>query len=156
MEHPDPQLANRVWQRVQNKPTETPPLDIFPFLQEEFADLSRYLQLQNTLDPRQKGQLQQLIQKTRSCILILRGIGYLLSDTLPETQTYPLPKELPLSSLRRLYGDTLRRCNCYAQWRSDSAYGIAFAQLETESHQRAILLLQLMGNHTDKLLAFFP
>ena len=145
MEHPDPQLSSRVWQRVQNKSAEAPVLDILPFLQEESTDLSRYLQLQNTLDPRQKGQLQQLIQKTRSCILILRGIGYLLSDTLPETQTYPLPKELPLSSLRRLYGDTLRRCNCYAQWRSDSAYGVAFAQLEMEAQQRCILLLQLTG-----------
>ena len=145
MEHPDPQMSARVWQRVRNKSAEAPPLDILPFLQEESADLSRYLQLRNTLEPRQKGQLQLLIQKTRSCIAILRGIGYLLSDTLPETQTYPLFKELPHSSLRRLYGDTLRRGTRYTQWRSDSAYGVAFTQLEIESQQRCILLLQLIG-----------
>ena len=145
MEHPDPQLTSRVWQRVQNKSAEAPTLDILPFLQEESADLNRYLQLQNTLDLRQKEQLQLLIQKTRSCIAILRGIGYLLSGTLPETQTYPLPKELPRSSLRRLYGDTLRRCSRYAQWHSDSEYGVAFTQLEMESQQRCILLLQLTG-----------
>ena len=156
MEHPDSLMAARVWQRVQSRPIETPPLDILSFLQEESSDLSRYLQLQSALDPRQKSLLQSLIQKTRSCIFILRGIAYLLSDTLPETQVYPLPKELPLSTLRRLYGDTLRRSNRYAQLRNDNAYGFAFTQLETESQQRCVLLLQLIGNHTDKLLAFFP
>ena len=146
MEYPDPQTAASVWQRVQGKPADPPALDILSFLQEESVDLSRYLQLQSVIDSRQKALIQSLIQKTRSCVFLLRGIAYLQFDTLPETRTYPLPKELPPSSLRRLYVDTLRRGNRYAQWRNDSAYGIAFTQLETESHERCVLLLQLIGH----------
>jgi hypothetical protein len=135
---------------VQGKPAESGMPDIFSFLQEESADLSRYLQLQNTLSHPQKAFLLQLIQITRYCITILRGILSLQSGTLPKTMTYPLPKELPSASLKRLYGNTLRRSNHYSQWRADSVYGIAFTQLETQSHQRCLLILQLLGRESDK------
>ena len=156
MERYDPQLADRVWQRVQSRTTEPVTPDTLSFLQEEYVDLSRYQQLQILYPVSHKSPIQQLIQKTRHCIAILRGILYLQSDTLPEHVAYPLPKELPSASLRRLYGDTLRRSSRYAQWRSDNAYSIAFTQLETESQERCVLLLLLLGNNSDKLLAFFP
>ena len=150
MEQYDPQLASRVWQRVQGKPAESAMPDIFSFLQEESTDLSRCLQLQNALPNTHKPFLQPLIQSTRHCIAILRGILSLQLDTLPELKLYSIAKELPTASLRRLYGDTLRRSNRYAQWRSDNAFGIAFTQLEAECQKRCILILQLLGQGSSK------
>ena len=150
MEHPDSLMAARVWQRVQGKPVESAMPDIFSFLQEESADLSRYLQLQVMLPSSQKAVLQQLIQTTRHCIAILRGSLYLQLDTLPELKLYPIAKELPTASLRRLYGDTLRRYNRYAQWRGDNAFGIVFTQLEAECQKRCVLILRLLGQENSK------
>ena len=145
MENYDAQMAARVWQRVQSRQADIPAADVFSFLQEEAADLSRYLQLQNILGSAAKPLLQQLIQMTRSCIAVLQGMAVLLTDAPAEVKAYPLPKELPLSSLRYLYGSTLQRGARYGQRRADKEYGYGFAQLETEAQQRCILLLQLIG-----------
>lgn len=145
MEHYDSQMAARVWQRVQNTQTETPVADISLLLQEEAADLSRYRQLQNTLGSTSKPLLQQLMRKTQQCISILRGIAYLLTDTVPAIKPYPLPKELPVSSLRHAYGATLRRINLYGGWQDHPEYGPGFQTLHALSAERCSLLLQLLG-----------
>lgn len=146
MEHYDAQMAHRVWQRVQSRQSDTPTMDISLLLQEETTDLSRYLQLQSTLSSVQKPLLQQLIQQTRQCISILRGIAFLLTDSVPETRSFPLPKELPASSLRRLYGSTLQRIRLYQNWESHPEYASGFQQLRHFSEDRSVLLLRLLGS----------
>lgn len=146
MEHYDSQLAQRVWQRVQNKPGDTPAKDISLLLQEESADLNRYLQLQSTMGSSLKPLLQELIRQTRQCISILRGIAFLLTDTVPEIKAYPLPKELPNAALRRLYGSTLQRIYLYQNSESHPEYGVGFQKLHKSSDERCILLLQILGS----------
>jgi hypothetical protein len=145
MEHYDSQLAQRVWQRVQNKPGDTPAKDISLLLQEESADLNRYLQLQSTMGSSLKPLLQELIRQTRQCISILRGISFLLTDTIPEAKAYPIPKELPGAALRRLYGSTLQRMRLYQAWEQHPEYGPGFQQLRVASEERCILLLHALG-----------
>lgn len=145
MEHYDPQLAQRVWQRVQNRYPDSPQPDISLLLQEETADLSRYLQLQSTMGSAAKPLIQQLIGHTRHCISLLRGIFFLLTDKLPDKKDYPLPKELPVSSLRHCYGATLQRIRLYEQWQSHPEYSPGFQILRDFSEARCGLLLQLLG-----------
>ena len=145
MEQYDPQLASRVWQRVQGKPVESAMPDVFSFLQEESADLSRYLQLQSALPNSQKPFLQQLIQTTRHCIAILQGILFFLNDTHLKTGASPLPKELPVSTLRRCYGGTLQRIVRYSALSQHPEYAPGFLLLEQLSRERCQLLLQLLG-----------
>lgn len=145
MEHYDSQLAQRVWQRVQNRQPDAPETELSSLLQAEAADLSRYQQLQSAMNSAQKLLLQQLIRQTRQCISILRGIAFLLTDVIPESKVFPLPKELPSSSLRRLYGSTLQRTLLYQNLEQHPEYGPGFQQLRVLSEDRCVLLLQLLG-----------
>ncbi len=146
MEHYDSQLAQRVWQRVQNRQPDAPETELSSLLQAEAADLSRYQQLQSAMNSAQKLLLQQLVRQTRQCISILRGIAFLLTEEIPEIKAFPLPKELPSSSLRRLYGSTLQRILLYQNREQHPEYGPGFQRLRALSEDRCALLLQLLGS----------
>ena len=145
MEQYDRQMAQRVWQRVQVRQPGTPEINLASLLQEEATDLSRYLQLQNALGSASQPPLRLLIRQTRQCISILRGISFLLTDTIPEAKAYPIPKELPAAVLRRLYGSTLQRMHLYQAWEQHPEYGPGFQQLRAASEERCILLLHALG-----------
>ncbi len=146
MEHYDSQMAARVWQRVQNSDTRTTSTpDILSFLQAESADLSRYRQLFNQHSFAGKPELPLLIAKTQQCVNSLRGIWFLLKDAYPDTITSPLPKELPVSSLRSCYGRTLQRISHYDLWTQHAEYAPGFLLLSQLSRERCQLLLQLLG-----------
>lgn len=147
MDHYDSQMAARVWQRVQGSTAaDDPAPDLLVYLQEELTDLSRYHQLSDTLGSAGKPILQQLIQSTRHCISILRGMYRMLTDDVPEGKASPLPKELPVSTLRRAYGSTLQRITSYDHWCNHPEYGPGFLKLAELSRLRCQLLLQLFGS----------
>lgn len=146
MEHYDNQLAARVWQRVQGSNiADDPTADILVAVQEELTDLSRYHQLSGALGSTFKADLRQLTKITQQCVSTLRGIHFLLTETAPEAKPFPVPKELPASTLRRCYGTTLHRISRYGHWCSHPEYGPGFLKLAELSRQRCLLLLQLLG-----------
>jgi len=146
MERYDSQMAARVWQRVQGSGAAEDPLaGLLVCLQEELTDIQRYSQLSNTLGSTAKPTLQQLIKATQQCVAILYGIHRLLTDTVPEVKPFPLPKELPVSSLRRCYGTTLNRVARYEHWCSHPEYSPGFLKLTDLSRECCQLLLQLLG-----------
>ena len=146
MEHFDDQMAARVWQRVQgNREFADPAVDIPALLQEEVTDLSRYRQLSGMQRLHDKPELPLLINKTQQCIAMLRGIWFLLTDTHPKVSASPLPKELPVSTLRRCYGGTLQRILRYSTLSQHPEYAPGFLLLEQLSCERCQLLLQLLG-----------
>lgn len=146
MEHYDSQMAARVWQRVQGgNAAENPTADLLLSLQEELTDLNRYKQLTGALSSTSKPGLQQLINATQQCISTLRGIYFLLTDTAPDVKPFPLPKELPVSTLRRCYGMTLQQITRYGHWCDHPEYGPGFMQLTDLSRLRCQILLRLLG-----------
>ena len=147
MEHYDSQMAARVWQRVQGgREAADPTSDILTLLQEESTDLSRYRQLAAMRGLTAKPELSLLTEKTQQCVSILQGIWFLLTDKHPKATPSPLPKELPVSSLRRCYGGTLQRISRYGALSQHPEYAPGFLLLEQLSHERCQLLLQLLGN----------
>ena len=146
MEHYDSQMAARVWQRVQSRDTDAAAADIPALLQAELADLSRYRQLSGLHGLSGKPEMPLLISKTQQCAAILRGIWFLMTQARPEVIPSPLPKELPVSSLRRCYGGTLQRISHYDQWSRHPEYAPGFLLLAQLSRERCQLLLQLLGD----------
>lgn len=147
MEHYDSQMVARVWQRVQgNREIADPIADIPALLQEEATDLSRYRQLAGMQSLSAKPELPLLTGKTQQCIAILQGIWFFLNDTHLKTGASPLPKELPVSTLRRCYGGTLQRISRYSALSQHPEYAPGFLLLEQLSRERCQLLLQLLGN----------
>ena len=148
MTHYDNQLAARVWQRVQG--TQSIPdctSDILPLLQEEVTDLKRYHQLSGTAGLTVKRELSLLTSKTEQCVHALRGIWFPRTDSQSKTAISPLPRELPISTLRRCYGGTLQRISRYGALTQLSEYAPGFMLLEQLSNERCQLLLQLLGNY---------
>ncbi len=149
MEHYDSQMAARVWQRVQNRDANAASVpDIQALLQAESTTLSRYRQLSGQWGQTGRPELSLLISKTKQCISTLNGIWFLLTDSHPEIVPSPLPKELPVSSLRRCYGSTLQRLSHYDQWIHHTEFAPGFLLLSQLSRERCQLLLQLLGNHS--------
>lgn len=150
MEHYDSQMAARVWQRVQNT-QEAGNLsgEILLLLAEETQDVWLYRQLSKTQSKENTAVLAKLLENSRQCVHMLRGIHYLLTGTYPETvRRSRIPSPAPL---RGCYGSTLRRNARYSQWSSHSEYGPAFAQMAALNQQRCCLLLQLIGlQYNDK------
>lgn len=148
MEHYDSQMAARVWQRVQNRDADTASVpDIQVLLQAESTDLSHYRQLSGQWGQTGRSELSLLSSKTKQCISTLNGIWFLLTDSHPEIVPSPLPKELPVSSLRRCYGSTLQRLSHYDQWLRHTEFAPGFFLLSKLSRERCQLLLQLLGNY---------
>ena len=147
MEHYDSRMAARVWQRVQGD-RETGDLlpDVLAFLQEEATDLSRYRQLSKMQGLAGKPEFPLLIGKTQQSVVLLRGIRFLLTDIDPKVIPSPLPKELPVSSLRHCYGGTLQRISRYEGFSQHPEYAPGFLFLAQLSRERCQLLLQLLGN----------
>lgn len=140
----DSQMAARVWQRVQAKQE---PADLLPevllLLAEETQDAALYHRLSKNTSKGKAAILENLLHFSRQSLSILRGIHYLLTDSYPAA--VPAQSHISSVSLRLCYGDTLRRSIRYGQLCSHSEYTSAFAQLETLSRQRCVLLLQLIG-----------
>lgn len=145
MEHYDSQLAARVWQRVQSRDMGATTPEILALLQAETADLNRYRQLFSQHSLIGKQELPLLIAKTQQSVNTLRGIWFLLTDAYPDAITSPLPKELPISTLRSCYGRTLQRISHYDQWIQHPEYAPGFLLLSQLSRERCQLLLQSLG-----------
>ena len=147
MENFDSQMAARVWQRVQGDSKKEDLSAALPlFLQKELTELNRYHQLSITLGGISKSNIEQLIKITQQCISVLRGIHLLLTNTVPQVTPSPLPKELPISVLRRCYGTSLHQIAQYEHWGTYPEYGPGFVGLSKLSRQRCLLLLQLLGS----------
>lgn len=140
----DSQMAARVWQRVQAKQEPVDLLgEVLLLLAEEATDAALYYRLSKNSTKEKSAILENLLRSSRQSLSILRGIHFLLLDRNSE----PAPTQSALSSvsLRRCYGDTLRRSLRYGQWCSHSEYACAFTQLEHLARQRCVWLLQLIG-----------
>ena len=140
----DNQMAARVWQRVQAK-QESADLspEVLLLLTEEAKAAALYHRLSKNASKEKAAILESLLRSSRQSLSILRGIHYLLTDSLPATVT--AQDNASSVSLRLCYGNTLRRSILYGQWSGHSEYACAFLQLETLARQRCALLLQLIG-----------
>lgn len=140
----DSKMAARVWQRVQatQEPTDFS-AEILLLIAEEAQDSALYHLLSKNTSKGKAAILESLLRSSRQSLAILRGIHYLLTGSHPTA--VPAQSNISSVSLRHCYGDTLRRSIRYGQLCSQSEYTSAFAQLETLSRQRCVLLLQLLG-----------
>jgi len=147
MEKYDPQLAERVWQRVQGTvPTGPDVRQLLMMITEEWADAATYLHLSRRLQGRHRDTLQRLFREEQAHTACLKGIYALVTGNQPVIRP-PKPTQEPVSvTLRRCYGREMRALSQYEANAADPEYGQVFARLAAQEREHCKTVLELLGS----------
>lgn len=147
METYNPELAARVWQRVQkeSEPAQDPQW-LFQLIAQEWTDAMIYLALSRRTQGKSSALLRRMFQEEQTHAACLKGIYTLMTGSHPVVRSTP-PAQEPISvMLRRCYG---REMQCLAQYEAHSAdpeYGQVFARLAAQEREHCRMVLELLGS----------
>ena len=149
MENYDPEMAKRVWQRVQGETAQETVSAVPPSAQAlaaaELEQASRFLRLSGQLPGREKALLRRLYEEEKSHAGILRGIQLLTAGKCPAMKMAAAHPMEPEVALRKCYGAALRAEKEYENRAADPEYGPAFAELARQERIHCVLLLEVLG-----------
>lgn len=148
MEHIDPALAQRVWQRVQaphvpNASTLSSPA-LSALAAGESADAAACLKLSRELGG-QGGTLVKMAREDQSHAGCLRGICAMVSGKPTQIPDLPLEPGTSAAVLRRCYANHLARIRQYRRLAEDPDFGPVFEKLSAEEQGHCKQLLELLG-----------
>ena len=151
MEHYDPEVAARVWQRVQGKGPQNQDLESLPaMIAGEWWDAATYLRLSRQFGGKEGAVLRKMFEEEQSHAACLKGIYTLLTGDRLVTQT-PAPGQEPLSAtLRRCYGREMQSLAQYEKWSDHREYGPVFTRLAQQERAHCAALLEILGNLKEK------
>ena len=141
----DPQLAARVWQRVQGD-DRLGDRELLAMINREISSATTYLQLSRQLQGKDSAALRQLHDREQAHCACLRGIYTLITSTYPNTKPIPLTGQTPESVLRRCYGRQMQALADYEARVNDPEYGPVFSRLAEQERDQCRMLLELIGN----------
>lgn len=153
MEAYDPQLAARVWQRVQNReapaskepaPPDLPSLNAL--ISGKLSDAAELSALASFFHGGDLAVLNRLVKDSRAHARCMMGIYYLLSGTRCRPSVPPIPQGTPEARIRRCCSRSLARTAPYRMWESHREYGPVFSRLIAEEWDHYRLLLQILGS----------
>lgn len=134
----DPQLAERVWKRVQGCDTEVIPLE--EMIAREWLDSSICLKLAQRCGGKKQVLLRRVGQEKREHVRCLKGIGYMRTGSVPRVVKPPLVG-LDLAECCR----NIQQCeSCYRNMMKDSEYGKEFAILADNAARHSRMLLPFL------------
>ena len=146
MERIDPAKAARVWQRVQEKPTEKREQGLQELIFEEWTDAATYLQLSRRFQGKKAALLRKLYQDELSHAACLKGIYTLITGSRPVVKTLPPQQGDAEQVLRRCYGREMRCLARYESRSSDPEYGQVFSRLAQQEREHCHLILEFLGD----------
>ncbi len=143
----NPEMAARVWQRVQAGPEPAQDAQwLLGLIAQERADAATYLHLSHRTQGKISAMLHQMFQQEQAHVACLKGIYTLMTGTHPAVQA-TTPTQEPVSViLRRCYGREMR---CLAQYEAHSAdpeYGQVFSRLALQEQEHCRMVLELLGS----------
>lgn len=140
MEQYDPQMAQRVWERVgAATPRES---WVSPMgeqtLAEAFSRLARLL-------PGNAGHLQSLSKECRRAAACLKGIAVMAGEQEKAVTAAPMSAAGAESLLRMCYGRCLKLLSEYRSRAEDDQFGCVFAALAEEKQNHCRKILEITG-----------
>lgn len=146
----DPEMAERVWNRVRGK-TEAPPAapstrGLLSLIAEEMQDATTYLHLSRGYQGKEGALLRKLSQEEQAHAACLKGIYTLITGNRPEVRAVPPKQESAEIILRRCYGREMRCLHEYESRSKDSEYGQVFARLAIQEREHCRQILELLGS----------
>lgn len=146
----DPEMAERVWNRVRGK-EEAPPAapstqGLLSLIAEEMQDATTYLHLSRGYQGKEGALLRKLSQEEQAHAACLKGIYTLITGNRPEVRAVPPKQESAEITLRRCYGREMRRLHEYENRSKDPEYGQVFARLAIQEREHCRQILELLGS----------
>ena len=146
METLDPNVAERVWQRVHNRDTSQDlAAALLGMITAERNDGAVYLQLSRKYQGRESAMLRRLFEEEQSHTACLKGIYMLLTGQKPAIQALKPASESIETTLRKCYGREMRCLAQYEQWSTHREYGPVFSRMAEQEREHCRILLQLLG-----------
>ena len=146
METLDPNVAERVWQRVHNRDTSQDlAAALLGMITAERNDGTVYLQLSRKYQGRESAMLRRLFEEEQSHTACLKGIYMLLTGQKPAIQALKPASESIETTLRKCYGREMRCLAQYEQWSTHREYGPVFSRMAEQEREHCRILLQLLG-----------
>jgi len=144
----NPELAARVWQRVQkeSEPTQQDAQWLFQLIVQEWTDATTYLALSRRTQGKFSALLRRMFQEEQTHAACLKGIYTLMTGAHPVARSVPPVQESISATLRRCYG---REMQCLAQYEAHSAdpeYGQVFSRLAAQEREHCRVVLELLGS----------
>ena len=150
MEHIDPALSARVWQRVQGGKSRDPE-ELVTLVAEEQADAAAYLQLSRRFQGKEAALLRQMYEQELSQAACLKGMYQMITGKqLPPTATGEQVSGNTQAALRRCYGREMQSLAAYEARMHDPEYGKVFARLAQQERAHCHQLLTLIGSLKSK------
>ena len=148
----DPEVARRVWQRVQQPMPEAsvsalPIPNLSELMAGKWQDAAIYQQLSKGLQNAAFHKLQEEEQAQLAC---LQGIYAMRNGSRPpihQAAPKPMPAE---AALRRCCSRELQSYKAYLALSSDPEYGPVFARLARQELEHCLLALELLGRFEPK------
>ena len=146
MDHYDPQMAARVWQRVRSGSVQETAPELLVLIGEELAEAALFRRLSHHLHRPQNRLLQQISQEDLSHAACLKGIYTLLTAEQPKPMIPVIPRTSPDIHLRRCYGRKLLAASRYEAKANDAEYGSVFSRLALQERTHCRHILELLSS----------
>ena len=151
METIDPEMARRVWQRVQGTgdPSPVGP-DLPTMIQQELADAAAYLHLSRLFSGHYGQLLRQMYHQEQAHAACLKGVCRVTTGKRCSPRLPKILREKPLLTLQRCYQRELQSAAQYEARAGDSRFGQTFARLAQQEQEHCRILLELLGTFSPK------
>ena len=146
MEKYDPQMAGRVWQRVQQRNQEQP--DAAPLLaliQQVWENAAACMTLAKVSQGREAAAFRKIFEQEQATAQALRGIYILQTGTVPPQQAAKGANEITAARLRRCCASAMTAARAFDQRSADSEFGPVFMLLAQRQRENWLLLLEIIG-----------
>lgn len=147
----DPEMAQRVWQRVRGEPplpSSGPSLQLL--MEDAWEDAGMYRQLSRRHRGRRAALFGQLYRQTMEHLRILKGICALTDRCDPVLSPVQPRREPEGIFLRRSYSRAQQRLSWYSAHENNPDYGHILAPLIRQTQDHSRLLLQMMTRTQNK------
>ena len=147
MEKYDPQLANRVWQRVQQRAPEQP--DTAPLLAlitQAWENAAACMTLAKVSQGREASIFRKIFEQEQATARALRGIYILQTGTVPAQPAMKNTNEITAARLRRCCTSAMNAARAFEQRSGDPEFGPVYQLLAQRQRENWLLLLEIIGS----------
>ena len=143
----DPQMAQRVWQRVRSvQQPEDEAAGLPALIAENLEASAAYLQLARRFSGRHNATLRRLSEESLAHAACLKGIYTLLTEEFAAIDAPAVAGATTLALLRLCCGKALGRLRRYEQWAAHDEFGPVFALLARQLQEHCKALPELLGS----------
>lgn len=146
MEQFDPEVAARVWQRVQGRQEAEPAgEDLRLLMQTEMELAAVYRRLAGQASGRSRELLRRLYEGEMANLACLKGIQTLRGGQMPKGNTLPGGKEGAGKALEKCYHRTRRLAGEYTARSAEAEFGAVFYTMAERERELCALAAEVIG-----------